>query len=109
MKAAARSLGRTAGTILNKIELPLGATTIMAGIKTSAVINVGTATIAAFIGAGGYGERIVTGLALNDHAMLLARAIPAAALAPAVGGGFRARGRWGVPAGPRYVSRGAGV
>ena len=54
---------------------------ILAGIKTSAVINVGTATIAAFIGAGGYGERIVTGLALNDHALLVAGAIPAAVLA----------------------------
>src|SRR2546429_7336613 len=81
MKDAARSLGMTAGTILNKIELPLGATTILAGIKTSAVINVGTATIAAFIGAGGYGERIASGLALNDNVTLLAGAIPAAALA----------------------------
>ena len=63
MKQAALSLGMQPGTILQKIELPLAATTILAGIKTSAVINVGTATIAAFIGAGGYGERIVTGLA----------------------------------------------
>ena len=55
--------------------------TILAGIKTSAVINVGTATIAAFIGAGGYGERIAAGLALNDNALLLAGAIPAAVLA----------------------------
>ena len=61
---------------------------ILAGIKTSAVINVGTATIAAFIGAGGYGERIVTGLALNDNATLLAGAIPAAALALLVQGAF---------------------
>jgi osmoprotectant transport system permease protein len=53
----------------------------MAGVKTSAVINVGTATIAAFIGAGGFGERISQGLALNDHAVLLAGALPAAALA----------------------------
>ena len=73
MIQAAQSLGMRPGTILQKIELPLAATTILAGIKTSAVINVGTATIAAFIGAGGYGERIVTGLALNDHVMLLAR------------------------------------
>jgi len=64
MRQAAQSLGMRAGTILTKIELPLAAPTILAGIKTSAVINVGTATIAAFIGAGGYGERIVTGLAL---------------------------------------------
>ena len=61
---------------------------ILAGIKTSAVINVGTATIAAFVGAGGYGERIVSGLALNDNATLLAGAIPAAALALIVQGAF---------------------
>jgi len=88
MREAAQSLGMTAGTILAKIELPLAAPTILAGIKTSAVINVGTATIAAFIGAGGYGERIVAGLALNDNATLLAGAIPAAALALIVQGAF---------------------
>jgi osmoprotectant transport system permease protein len=54
---------------------------VLAGIKTAAVINVGTATIAAFIGAGGYGERIVAGLAVNDRDLMLAGAIPAAMLA----------------------------
>jgi len=88
MKQAAESLGMTAGTIMTKIELPLAAPTILAGIKTSAVINVGTATIAAFIGAGGYGERIASGLALNDNVTLLAGAIPAAALALIVQGLF---------------------
>ncbi|HZI83987.1 MAG TPA: ABC transporter permease subunit, partial [Casimicrobiaceae bacterium] len=101
MREAAQSLGMTAGTILAKIELPLAAPTILAGIKTSAVINVGTATIAAFIGAGGYGERIVTGLALNDHAMLLAGAIPAAALALALEALFRAGERLIIPEGLR--------
>ena len=101
MREAAQSLGLTAGTILAQIELPLSAQTILAGIKTSAVINVGTATIAAFIGAGGYGERIVTGLALNDHAMLLAGAIPAAVLALLIEGAFRAGERWIIPAGLR--------
>ena len=101
MEDAAKSLGMTAKTILAKIELPLAAPTILAGIKTSAVINVGTATIAAFIGAGGYGERIVTGLALNDHAMLLAGAIPAAVLALLIEGGFRLGERWIIPAGLR--------
>ncbi len=81
MKQAAASLGMTPAMILRLIELPLARPTILAGIKTSAVINVGTATIAAFIGAGGFGERIVTGLALNDHATLLAGAIPVAILA----------------------------
>jgi hypothetical protein len=61
------------------------------------VINVGTATIAAFIGAGGYGERIVTGLALNDHAMLLAGAIPAAVMALLIELGFRYAERWLLP------------
>jgi osmoprotectant transport system permease protein len=78
---AAQSLGMTAPMILRHVELPIARPTILAGIKTSAVINVGTATIAAFIGAGGFGERIVTGLALNDNATLLAGAIPVAVLA----------------------------
>jgi len=101
MRQAALSLGMEASTVLAKIELPLAAPTILAGIKTSAVINVGTATIAAFIGAGGYGERIVTGLALNDHAMLLAGAIPAAVLALLIEAGFRIAERWVIPAGLR--------
>jgi osmoprotectant transport system permease protein len=57
---------------------------IMAGIRTAAVIDVGTATLAAFIGAGGLGEPIVAGLALSDTRMILAGAIPAALLAIAV-------------------------
>jgi osmoprotectant transport system permease protein len=103
MREAALSLGLRAPQILRFIELPLSAPTIMAGIKTSAVINVGTATIAAFIGAGGYGERIVTGLALNDHAMLLAGAIPAAVLALAIEGGFRLAEPLFVPRGLRLA------
>jgi len=102
MTQAAQSLGMRARTILARIELPLAAPTIVAGIKTSAVINVGTATIAAFIGAGGYGERIVTGLALNDHSLLLAGAIPAAALALLIEGGFRLGEQWLIPAGLRH-------
>ena len=105
MIEAAQSLGLEPGTILRRIELPLGAPTILAGIKTSAVINVGTATIAAFIGAGGYGERIVTGLALNDHAMLLAGAIPAAVLALLIEGAFRVGERLVMPAGLRVGTR----
>ena len=81
LKQAAQSLAMTPPMILRLIELPLARATIMAGVKTSAVITVGTATIAAFIGAGGFGERIVTGLALNDNVTLLAGAIPVAALA----------------------------
>jgi osmoprotectant transport system permease protein len=88
VKQAAQSLGMTSTQALRLIELPLARPTILAGIKTSAVLNVGTATIAAFIGAGGFGERIVTGLALNDNATLLAGAIPVAVLALLIEGAF---------------------
>jgi osmoprotectant transport system permease protein len=88
MRQAAMALGLGARERLWLIELPLASPSILAGIKTSAVINVGTATIAAFIGAGGYGERIASGLALNDNVMLLAGAVPAAALALIVQGAF---------------------
>ncbi|MFG6429390.1 glycine betaine ABC transporter substrate-binding protein [Pelomonas parva] len=78
---AAQALGLTRGQTLRSIELPLALPTLMAGVKTAAVTNVGTATVAAFVGAGGLGERIVAGLAVNDSALLLAGALPAAALA----------------------------
>jgi osmoprotectant transport system permease protein len=101
MIEAAQSLGLPRGVIVRKIELPLAMPTLLAGIKTSAVVNVGTATIAAFIGAGGFGERIVTGLAVNDQATLLAGAIPVAALALLVQAGFDLLERRIVPAGLR--------
>jgi osmoprotectant transport system permease protein len=81
LRTAALALGLTRWQALLHVELPLAAPTILAGVKTAAVMSVGTATIAAFIGAGGFGERITTGLALNDNDMLLAGAIPAALLA----------------------------
>jgi len=99
MIEAAKSLGLRPATIMREIELPLAMPTLLAGIKTSAVVNVGTATIAAFIGAGGFGERIVTGLALNDQTMLLAGAIPVAVLALAIQGAFELLEKWVVPAG----------
>lgn len=88
LRQAARALGLSERDRLLRIELPLAAPVLLAGIKTAAVINVGTATIAAFVGAGGLGERIVQGLALNDRALLLAGAIPAALLALLLQGGF---------------------
>jgi osmoprotectant transport system permease protein len=88
MRQAALALGLTTRDRLRLVEIPLALPAILAGIKTSAVINVGSATIAAFVGAGGYGERIVSGLALNDNATLLAGAVPAAALALLVQGAF---------------------
>ena len=81
MRMAALALGLRPGQRLLYVELPLALPVILAGVKTAAVMSVGTATIAAFIGAGGYGERITIGLALNDNDMLLAGAIPAALLA----------------------------
>jgi osmoprotectant transport system permease protein len=88
LRTAALALGLTRWQSLVQVELPLAAPTILAGIKTAAVMSVGTATIAAFIGAGGFGERITTGLALNDNDMLLAGAIPAALLALLTQAGF---------------------
>lgn len=82
--ASARALGMTEWQLLRQVRLPLAAPVIMAGIRTAAVINVGTATLAAFIGAGGLGDPIVAGLTLSDTRMILSGAIPAAVLALAV-------------------------
>ncbi|MBL0085784.1 MAG: ABC transporter permease subunit [Ideonella sp.] len=81
LKDAANALGLTTRQRLWLIELPLALPVMLAGVRTATALSVGTATIAAFIGAGGYGERIVTGLALNDSHLMLAGALPAAALA----------------------------
>jgi osmoprotectant transport system permease protein len=83
---AAEALGMTPAQRLVKVRLPLAAPVIMAGVRTAAVITVGAATLAAFIGAGGLGEPIVTGLALADTRMILSGALPAAALALVVDG-----------------------
>ncbi len=88
LKDAGKSLALTPLQRLWLIELPLALPTLVAGIRTATTIAVGTATIAAFIGAGGYGERIVTGLALNDKELLLAGALPSAALALLFEGAF---------------------
>lgn len=78
---AATALGMTPGQVLRQIRLPLAAPIVMAGVRTAAVLTIGTATLAAFIGAGGLGEPIVTGLQLADSAMILSGAVPAALLA----------------------------
>jgi osmoprotectant transport system permease protein len=70
--------------VLWYVRLPLAAPVIMAGIRTAAVLNIGTATLAALIGAGGLGDPIVAGLALSDTRMVLSGAVPAAVLALAV-------------------------
>ena len=88
LREAGTALGLTRAQRWRAVDVRLALPTIMAGIGTAAVITVGTATIAAFVGAGGLGDRIVTGLALNDHAMLLAGAVPSAVLALLVQGLF---------------------
>lgn len=88
MRQAATALGLEFRYRLVLIELPLARTMILSGVKVAAVTSVGTATIAAFVGAGGFGERIAQGLALNNTSMLLAGAIPAAVLALLIQGVF---------------------
>ena len=81
LRDSALALGLSEGARLRLVELPLASGAILAGIKTAAVINVGTATIAALIGAGGYGQPILTGIRLDDMSLVLEGAIPAALLA----------------------------
>lgn len=95
---AAEALGMTPRQRLMQVRLPLAAPVIMAGVRTAAVITVGTATLAAFIGAGGLGEPIVAGLALADSRMVLSGALPAAALALLVDGGLAVAERFVGPA-----------
>lgn len=81
VKEAARAMGMSKSQILLKVELPLAMPVILAGIRTATVINVGVATLASFIAAGGLGEFIFGGISLNNTNMILAGAIPAALLA----------------------------
>jgi osmoprotectant transport system permease protein len=78
---SALALGMTPAQVLWKVRFPLALPIVFAGIRTAAVISVGTATLAAFIGAGGLGAPIVSGLQLNDSAIVMSGAIPAALLA----------------------------
>jgi osmoprotectant transport system permease protein len=94
VRQSAQALGMQPAQVLRFIELPLAMPTLLAGIKTAAVWNVGMATVATFIGAGGLGERIVAGLAVNDTAFMLAGAVPAAVLALLVQWGFDALEWW---------------
>ena len=85
---SARALGLPPAARLRIVELPLATRAILAGIKTSAVLNVGTATLSALIGAGGYGQPILTGIRLDDIGLILQGAVPAAVLALLVQGLF---------------------
>ncbi len=99
LRRSALALGLGPRDRLTRIELPLAAPMILAGIKTSAVINVGTATLGALIGAGGYGQPILTGIRLDDTALILQGAVPAALLALAVQGAFGLAERLFLPRG----------
>ncbi len=104
---SAEALGLSPAAQLFRVRLPLASPAILAGIKTSAVINVGTATLAALIGAGGLGNPILSGIALRDPGLILEGAIPAAVLALLVEGGFSLLDRVLVPRGLR-LARGNG-
>jgi len=97
----ARAMGMTAFQRLRIVEIPLASPNILAGIKTSAIIGIGTATLAALIGSGGYGVPIVTGLAINDVNTILTGAIPAALLALLTHFFFEILSKWVVPRGLR--------
>lgn len=107
IRESAAALGLEPGSQLIKIYLPMASRTVLSGIKTSAIINVGTATLAAFIGSGGLGEPIVSGLSLNDNHLILQGAIPAAALALLVQFGFDLLDRVLIPKGLRLGGKGA--
>ena len=98
---SARALGLPPLARLRLIELPMASSMILAGIKTSAVINIGTATLGALIGAGGYGQPILTGIRLDDIGLILEGAVPAAVLALVVQGLFDLAEKVVVPRGLR--------
>ena len=101
IRESAQALGLPRAARLRRIELPLAGRAILAGVKTSAVINVGTATLAALIGAGGYGQPILTGIRLDDIGLILQGAVPAAVLSLVVLGLFEAIERLVIPRGLR--------
>ena len=98
---SADALGLSAAGCLFHVELPLALRSILAGIKTSAVITVGFATLGALIGAGGYGQPILTGIRLDNYGLILEGAVPAAILALLVQGFFDLFERFIVPRGLR--------
>lgn len=106
LRDASLALGLPASVRLRAIELPLALPSILAGIRTAAVLAVGTATIAAFVGAGGFGQPISAGLSLNDTRLILQGALPAAALALLVELGFALTERLLVPAALRRSAQG---
>jgi len=104
IRETAQAIGLSEFARLRLIELPIASRSILGGIKTSAVINVGTATLAALIGAGGYGQPIFTGIRLDNMGLILEGAIPAAVLALLVQGFFDLLEKMVVPKGLRLES-----
>jgi len=105
LRESAAAMGLPRSVRLRRVELPLATRSILAGIKTAAVINVGTATLAALIGAGGYGQPILTGIRLDNISLILEGAIPAAILALLAQGLFEGIERWLTPRGLRLEAR----
>ena len=101
IRESAAALGLPLFARLRLVELPIAGRAILSGIKTSAVINVGTATLGALIGAGGYGQPILTGIRLNDIGLILQGAVPSAVLALLIQGSFELLERVIVPRGLR--------
>ena len=95
----ARAFGLNRRQILFRIVLPLASPMLLAGVKTATIVSIGTATLAALVGAGGYGAPIVSGLSLNDVPTILTGAIPAALMAWLAHGAFEILGRVLIPAG----------
>jgi osmoprotectant transport system permease protein len=102
---SAAALGLPAGFRLRYIELPLAAPAILAGVRTSAVLNVGFATLGALVGAGGYGQPILTGIRLTNTGLILQGAVPAACLALILQGLFELAERQWLPAGLRPATQ----
>ncbi|HEX9405063.1 MAG TPA: glycine betaine ABC transporter substrate-binding protein [Steroidobacteraceae bacterium] len=97
----ARAFGLNRRQVLFRVVLPLASPTLLAGIKTATIVSIGTATLAALVGAGGYGAPIVSGLSLNDVPTILTGAIPAALMALVAHGLFEVLGFMLIPAGLR--------
>lgn len=105
LRESAAALGLSSAARLRHVELPMATRSILAGIKTAAVINVGTATLAALIGAGGYGQPILTGIRLDNVGLILEGAVPSAVLALLVQAVFEGVERWLTPRGLRIQAR----
>ena len=109
LRESAEVLGLGRWARLLRVEVPMASPAILAGIKTAAVLNVGTATLGGFIAAGGYGQAIFEGIIFSDTRRVLMGAIPAAVMALAIQGGFDLLEPALVPRGLRLLRAGDGA